>query len=147
VIDADPQRITQAMLNLARNAVDHTVPGAEIGLGSAWEDGAVRLWVRDTGTGIDSVEREHIFERFARVRSGRRSDGAGLGLPIVRSVALAHGGWVELDSSLGQGSTFTIVLPAAPGAARPPGAGPSEDTAETTSPRGSQDGPNPDRRG
>ena len=113
-IQADPQRVTQAMLNLARNAVEHTVPGAEIGLGSAWGDGAVRLWVRDTGTGIDPAEQERIFDRFARSRSGRRSDGAGLGLAIVRTIALAHGGRVELDSTLGEGATFTIVLPGTP---------------------------------
>ena len=114
VIQADPQRVTQAMLNLARNAVEHTVPGAEIGLGSAWAEGGVRLWVRDTGTGIDPAEHERVFDRFARGRSGRRSDGAGLGLSIVRTIATAHGGQVELESTPGQGATFTIVLPGTP---------------------------------
>jgi signal transduction histidine kinase len=114
IIHADPQRVTQAMLNLARNAVEHTVPGAEIGLGSAWAEGGVRLWVRDTGTGIDPAEHERVFDRFARGRSGRRSDGAGLGLSIVRTIATAHGGQVELESTPGQGATFTIVLPGTP---------------------------------
>jgi two-component system, OmpR family, sensor kinase len=114
IIRADPQRVTQAMLNLARNAVEHTVPGAEIGLGSAWADGGVRLWVRDTGTGIDPAEQERIFDRFARGPSGRRSDGAGLGLSIVRTIATAHGGGVDLESSPGRGATFTIVLPGTP---------------------------------
>ena len=114
IVEADPQRITQAMLNLARNAVEHTVPGAEIGLGSAWADGGVRLWVRDTGAGIDLAEQERIFDRFARGRSRRRSDGAGLGLAIVRTIATAHGGQVELESTPGRGATFTIVLPGTP---------------------------------
>jgi two-component system, OmpR family, sensor kinase len=114
IIQADPQRVTQAMLNLARNAVEHTVPGAEIGVGSAWGEGGVRLWVRDTGAGIDPAEQERIFDRFARGRSGRRSDGAGLGLAIVRTIAAAHGGRVELDSAPGQGATFTIFLPGTP---------------------------------
>jgi two-component system, OmpR family, sensor kinase len=114
VIQADPQRLTQTMLNLARNAVEHTVPGAEIGLGSAWAEGGVRLWVRDTGTGIDPAEQERIFDRFARGRSGRRSDGAGLGLAIVRTIATAHSGRVELESTLERGATFTIVLPGTP---------------------------------
>jgi two-component system, OmpR family, sensor kinase len=113
-IQADPQRVTQAMLNLARNAVEHTLPGAEIGLGSAWADGGARLWVRDIGAGIDPAEQERIFDRFARGRSGRRSDGAGLGLAIVRTIATAHGGRVELDSTPGKGATFTIVLPGPP---------------------------------
>jgi two-component system, OmpR family, sensor kinase len=114
IIHADPQRVTQAMLNLARNAVEHTVPGAEIGLGSAWAEVGVRLWVRDTGTGIDPAEHERVFDRFARGPSGRRSDGAGLGLSIVRTIATAHGGQVELESTPGQGATFTIVLPGTP---------------------------------
>ena len=113
-IQADPQRITQAVLNLARNAVEHTVPGAEIGLGSTWTEDEVRLWVRDTGTGIDSTEQERIFDRFARGRSGRQSAGAGLGLAIVRTIAMAHGGSVGLESTPGRGATFTIVLPAMP---------------------------------
>jgi signal transduction histidine kinase len=117
-VEADPQRLTQAMLNLARNATEHTPPAAEIAIGSGWSGDELRLWVRDTGPGIDPADRDRIFDRFARGRSGRRrSDGAGLGLAIVRSVAEAHGGRVELDSRPGHGATFTIVLPA--GAVRP----------------------------
>jgi signal transduction histidine kinase len=112
IVRADPQRVTQAMLNLARNAVEHTVPRAQIGLGSAWADGDLHLWVRDTGTGIDPTEHDRIFDRFARGSSGRRrSDGAGLGLAIVRSVAAAHGGRVDVASTPGKGATFTVVVP------------------------------------
>ncbi|MEQ1873618.1 MAG: HAMP domain-containing sensor histidine kinase [Ilumatobacteraceae bacterium] len=112
LVHADRQRLTQAVLNLARNAVEHTTIGAEIGLGSSTGGGEVRLWVRDTGPGVDHRDREQIFERFTRGRTGRRrSDGAGLGLAIVRSVALGHHGRVELDSEPGHGATFTIVLP------------------------------------
>ena len=135
IIHADQQRVTQAMLNLARNAVEHTVPGAEIGLGSAWAEGGVRLWVRDTGTGIDPAEHELVFDRFARGRSGRRSDGAGLGLSIVRTIATAHGGQVELESAPEQGATFTIVLPGTPTSEAPTEFGvttfrPGEDTEQ-----------------
>jgi signal transduction histidine kinase len=110
-VDADPQRITQAVLNLARNAVEHTAPGAEIGLGSGWAPGGVVLWVRDTGTGIDSEDQERIFDRFARGRSGRRGEGAGLGLAIVRTIAEAHGGSIEVESAIGKGAKFSIFLP------------------------------------
>jgi signal transduction histidine kinase len=112
VFPADPQRITQAVLNLARNAVEHTRPGDEIALGSGWSAGEVRIWVRDTGPGIEQADQARIFERFARGRAGRRSDGAGLGLAIVQSIATAHGGRVTLDSAPGHGATFTVVLPA-----------------------------------
>jgi two-component system, OmpR family, sensor kinase len=109
---ADPQRLTQAVLNLARNAVEHTTPGAEVALGSIRRDGEVRIWVRDTGPGVDPAERDRIFERFARGRGGpRRSEGAGLGLAIVRAIAAGHHGRVELDSRPGAGATFTLVLP------------------------------------
>jgi signal transduction histidine kinase len=113
VVHVDRQRLTQAVLNLARNAVEHTTVGADISLGSSAGVDHVRFWVCDTGPGVDERDRDQIFERFTRGRGGRRrSDGAGLGLAIVRSVAEAHGGRVELASEPGQGATFTIVLPA-----------------------------------
>ena len=70
------------------------------------------MWVRDTGPGVEPAERDRIFERFARGRSGpRRSAGAGLGLAIVRAVAIGHHGRVELESHPGAGAKFTLVLP------------------------------------
>lgn len=111
----DSQRLTQAMMNLAQNAVQHTTDGDIIALGSSLTDGNVRFWVRDTGEGIPLAEQQRIFERFARgSHSCRRSEGAGLGLSIVRAIAIAHGGWVELNSQPSHGSTFTIVLPLDP---------------------------------
>ena len=110
---ADRQRLTQAVMNLARNAVEHTGPGDPIALGSAFDGGEARIWVRDRGPGVAAAEQERIFERFARAgRSRRRSDGAGLGLAIVRAIAEAHGGRVELASRPGEGATFTVVVPA-----------------------------------
>jgi signal transduction histidine kinase len=109
----DEQRLVQAVLNLVRNSVEHTGPGDEIGIGTRQADGELSVWVRDTGSGVDPKDHERIFERFARAgASARRSDGAGLGLAIVTSVAVAHGGRVVLESSPGHGSTFRIVLPA-----------------------------------
>jgi len=109
----DDQRLTQAVLNLARNSVEHTGPDDTVALGSRLADGELRLWVRDTGPGIHPDEHARIFERFARGRAERRhSEGAGLGLAIVRAVAEAHEGYVELDSRPGEGATFTLVLPA-----------------------------------
>jgi signal transduction histidine kinase len=111
LLQADPQRLTQAVMNLAENAARHTDEGDEIALGSSISNGEARLWVRDTGSGIDAADAERIFERFAQ---SDRAEGAGLGLAIVRAIAEAHGGRVELDSALGAGSTFAIVVPAEP---------------------------------
>ena len=112
VLDADRQRLTQAMVNLARNAVQHTAPGDLIALGSAADGDSARLWVRDEGSGIPLDQQELIFKRFARGRGSRRtSEGAGLGLSIVRAIAEAHGGRVELTSTPGSGAEFTLVLP------------------------------------
>ena len=109
---ADRQRLTQAMMGLAQNAVQHTDPGSTIGLGSEAHDGVVRLWVRDEGQGIAPADQERIFERFARVTRGRRrSEGAGLGLSIVRAIAEAHEGTVHVTSAPGQGAKFTIEVP------------------------------------
>lgn len=111
-IFADSARLTQAMLNLARNAVDHTDIGDEIGIGSRLDNGSVRLWVRDTGPGVPLDEQARVFERFQRGRNqSRSSDGAGLGLAIVRAVAEAHGAKSMINSKPPDGATFSIVLP------------------------------------
>jgi signal transduction histidine kinase len=109
---ADRQRLTQALMQLAENAVRHTAPGDQIGLGSEVAGEAARLWVRDTGPGVPSGQERRIFERFARGPDTARGDSSGLGLSIVRAISEAHGGRVELDSSPGAGATFTIVVPA-----------------------------------
>lgn len=116
-IEADAQRLTQAMLQLSENAVRHTSPGSRISIGSALVDGSVRLWVTDTGSGVAAEDRERIFERFVRGRAGRRrGEGSGLGLSIVGAIADAHGGTVEVESPPGAGATFTIVIPGPRGA-------------------------------
>jgi two-component system, OmpR family, sensor kinase len=109
----DRQRMTQAVMNLLRNAVEHTEPGDRIELGSAIADGTARIWVSDTGPGVAAAEREHIFERFARGldAQARRKEGAGLGLAIAQAVAEAHGGRITLESREGEGATFAIVIP------------------------------------
>jgi two-component system, OmpR family, sensor kinase len=116
---ADRQRVTQALVQLAQNAVQHTEEGDEIGVGTFVGGGETRLWVRDTGPGIPLEEQERVFARFYRSSVGRGSDGAGLGLSIVQAIARAHGGRLELASAPGSGATFTVVLPLdGPGAER-----------------------------
>jgi signal transduction histidine kinase len=119
-VRADRQRLTQAMMNLAQNAVEHTTEGTRIALGSELRPGEPCLWVADDGPGIAPAERERIFDRFARGTGERRSEGAGLGLAIVRAIAEAHGGRIELRSEPGRGARFTLVIPASSATARQP---------------------------
>jgi len=117
VVSADPQRLTQALLQLADNAVKHTEVGQEIAVGSELVDyggPAVRLWVRDEGHGVAPADAERIFERFGRATDGRRVEGSGLGLSIVTAIAQAHGGRAELSAVTGPGATFALVLPQHP---------------------------------
>jgi two-component system OmpR family sensor kinase len=112
VVIADRQRLTQAIMGLAQNAVQHTADGDPIWLGSEVDRREARLWVRDDGPGIGPDDQERIFQRFARASaSRRRSEGAGLGLAIVRAIAEAHGGRVALSSRPGAGATFTVIIP------------------------------------
>jgi two-component system, OmpR family, sensor kinase len=113
MIVADRQRLTQALMQLAENAVRHAGTEQPIAIGSALANGRARIWVRDRGPGIDPEEQEHLFDRFIRGRSADR-DGAGFGLAIVKAIAEGHGGHVEVDSRRGAGATFTIVVPAGP---------------------------------
>jgi signal transduction histidine kinase len=109
---ADEQRLTQAILQLAENAVRHTGADGRIGIGSLVEGQEVRLWVTDDGPGVPSEEQSRIFERFFRGRDGRRrAEGSGLGLSIVAAIADAHGGRATLASPPGGGATFSIVIP------------------------------------
>ncbi|MGH3365849.1 MAG: sensor histidine kinase [Nocardioidaceae bacterium] len=107
----DQQRVTQALVQLATNAVEHTQPGDVIAIGSSLGPGAVCWWVRDTGPGVDPADADRIFERFQRGHQTRGAEGSGLGLSIVRAIAQAHGGHVQLHSQPGEGATFTLVLP------------------------------------
>jgi two-component system OmpR family sensor kinase len=92
--------------------LQHTVADDTIAIGTALDDNEARVWVRDTGSGIAIADQARIFERFAR-GTGAQSlyRGSGLGLAIVRAIAESHGGNIELESRLGEGSTFTIVIP------------------------------------
>ena len=124
VIVADRQRLTQALVQLAQNAVQHTGEDDAITLASSVAAGHARFTVRDTGPGVPVHERERVFERFVR-GSGERREGAGLGLTIVRAIAEAHGGRVELTQHPDGGAVFTIDIPVDPPAASPTGGGPS----------------------
>lgn len=115
VVEGDRDRLKQALLNLGVNALQHTPPGGTVALSLARHDTNAVLTVADTGCGIPPQEQELIFERFYRAdRSrSRHGGGAGLGLAIVKRIVDAHGGQVSVQSEVGVGSIFTLVLPLA----------------------------------
>ncbi len=112
--DADAQRLHQALTNLIENAIKFSGPGGEVRV-SAWQrNGEVGVTVADTGPGVPADARERVFDRFYRADQarGRDGSGSGLGLSICREVADAHGGRIWVDSKEGEGSAFSIALPA-----------------------------------
>jgi two-component system OmpR family sensor kinase len=108
----DDERLTQALLQLASNAIDHTNEEDTIAFGGRLDNTTLRLWVRDTGAGIPAEDQARIFDRFVTARSARSGrKGTGLGLTIVDRIARAHGGTVSVKSAVGQGALFTLTLP------------------------------------
>jgi two-component system, OmpR family, sensor kinase len=117
----DRQRLTQALVQLADNAVRHTPPDSQIWLGARAQANAVRVWVRDDGPGIPPDQQRVIFDRFARPPAGGHARGSGLGLPVVAAIARAHSGQVLLRSSPGAGAEFALELPNTPNRSGPGG--------------------------
>lgn len=109
-IHGDPQRLRQVLANLVGNAADASKPGARVTLRAApANDGQVAIEVQDRGRGIGAEDLTRIFEPFFTTRP----DGTGLGLAICHKVVRAHGGDIRVRSIVGEGSTFTVMLPAA----------------------------------
>lgn len=111
LVRLDPRRITQAMLQLAENAVRHTADGDTVALGCEVGPETTTLWARDTGPGVAPEDRAVVFGRFQRGAQAR-GDGFGLGLSIVTAIAEAHGGTLDLDPYRpGEGAVFRITIP------------------------------------
>ncbi|OJZ74839.1 two-component sensor histidine kinase [Mycobacterium paraffinicum] len=115
-VNADPTRLAQVLSNLLDNARRYTPTGGTIGIDVRRHDGAAEVTVTDSGPGIPDDERERIFERLVRLDAGRGRDhgGAGLGLPIARALARAHGGELVCVPHDG-GAAFRLTLPVAEG--------------------------------
>lgn len=110
-VDADPKRLRQIVMNLATNALKFTERGSVV-LEATVADDRVRIAVRDTGPGIPRGEIAALFEEFTHARSAlRKRQGAGLGLAICKRLVDLHGGRIEVDSAVGEGSTFALFLP------------------------------------
>jgi two-component system sensor histidine kinase BaeS len=111
-LEIDPDRLAQALGNVVSNAIKYTLPGGEVGVSADTDGAEVWMRVRDSGPGITPEEQKRIFTPFYRGPAGRRfPQGMGLGLSIARDLVTAHGGRIEVQSTPGVGSTFTIWLP------------------------------------
>jgi two-component system, OmpR family, phosphate regulon sensor histidine kinase PhoR len=119
----DEDAMTLVLLNLVDNAVKYAGDGGEVTVRLARAPGGVALSVRDRGPGISVEEQRRIFERFYRATNARARNvrGSGIGLSLVKHIAEAHGGRVYVTSTAGQGSTFTVFVPAAPMSTPTPG--------------------------
>ncbi len=115
VLRADETRLHEVLYNLLDNALKYTQPGGHIRLAGAREGEAIRIEVGDDGPGISDADLPRIFERFYRTDKARSRalGGTGLGLSIVKHIAQMHGGRVEAESRLGQGTTIRVILPIA----------------------------------
>jgi len=113
LLDAD--RMTQALGNVISNAVKYTPPGSDVVITGGVDDKGVWIRVQDGGVGIPLEEQARIFEPFYRgTASGRFPQGMGLGLSITRDLLVAHGGCIDVESTPGVGSAFTLRLPQEP---------------------------------
>lgn len=105
--------IEQALVNLIDNAIKNSEPNSSVEIASCRENGNIMISVKDHGCGISEKHLPRVFERFYRVdrARSRKLGGTGLGLSIVKHIANVHGGKVEVESAVGKGSKFTIILP------------------------------------
>ncbi|MFC2072630.1 sensor histidine kinase [Chloroflexota bacterium] len=112
-IKIDPVRIEQIISNLLTNAIRHTPSGGSISVTIKKDEGGLAISIADTGEGIAPEDLPHVFERFYRSGSSRsrKEGGTGLGLAIVKQMVEAHGGKVWVESKMGTGSIFSILLP------------------------------------
>ncbi len=116
IVNGDEDQLLRVLRNLVGNAAVHTDPASSISVTGSRSDSSVVLQVSDGGPGLSPEEASHVFERFWRADKARTRvrGGSGLGMSIVAQIVAAHGGQVYFDSSVAQGSTVTVVLPAAP---------------------------------
>ncbi len=116
LIPADASLLEQAVINIMDNAIKYSGEGTTVCIRLEKTDDDVRIRVQDRGIGIPERDLPHIFERFYRVDKGRSrvAGGTGLGLSIAHHILRLHRGRIEVESTLGEGSTFTLVLPKPP---------------------------------
>jgi signal transduction histidine kinase len=110
IVQADEERVLQLIDNLVGNAMKFTPSGGRVSIGGYIDANELRVTVADTGPGIPEEQRARLFERFWQARGADRR-GLGLGLPIAKGIAEAHGGRLWVESTMGSGSTFLFAMP------------------------------------
>ena len=110
-VRADGPRIVQVMANLVGNALKFTPAGGRVTIGAEATAEGVRVWVKDTGSGIPVADQARVFDRFWHARKNAKRRGSGLGLAIARGIVEAHGGRIWVESVVQKGSTFSFTLP------------------------------------
>jgi signal transduction histidine kinase len=111
VVRADRNRLRQVLVNLLDNAIKYSASGGRVEISAEARADEVMIMVTDTGTGIPAEEIPRIWERLYRGDKSRSQRGLGLGLSLVRAIIKAHGGRIEVRSTVGKGSSFVIHLP------------------------------------
>jgi signal transduction histidine kinase len=111
LVDGDAASLARAVQNLIANAIRHGAEGKWVAIRASAEDHSVAISVEDRGAGIAARDLPHLFEPFYRGRGADRVRGSGLGLTIVKQIALAHGGSVSVDKRRDGGAIFTLRLP------------------------------------
>jgi len=111
-VEADADKLKQILINLLDNAVKFSGPDASVQVRAEQAPGGLRVVVQDHGPGVSAEDVPHLFERFFRGRAASDTPGSGLGLAIAKNLARLHGGDITLKSAPGQGSVFTLNLPA-----------------------------------
>ncbi len=112
-ISADRDKISRVIINLISNAIKYTENGGEISVTAQEGNGSLQFSISDTGVGIEDKDLPHIFEHLYRadISRARHTGGSGIGLSIVKAIINAHKGKIEVQSEIGKGSKFTVVLP------------------------------------
>ncbi len=113
-VTGDAAMLEQALMNLVSNAIKYTPEGGSIRVKAGWAGNDLEVAVKDTGVGIPEKALGLIFEKFTRLENhaGLKATGTGLGLPLAKFVAEAHGGRITVESTVGKGSEFRMFLPA-----------------------------------
>jgi heavy metal sensor kinase len=111
VVEGDVTRLREVFLNLVDNAIRYTPPRGSITISAVKQNSSAAVTIKDTGTGISPEHLPHIFDRFYRVGNSEDYRGSGLGLAICKCIAEMHQGRIEVESRVGEGSSFTVVLP------------------------------------
>ena len=110
-VHGDRKILKQLVLNLLTNAIKYSNPGDVVTVALQSKGDEVQLEVRDTGRGISPEDQERLFQRFFRANTDDNVQGTGLGLVIAKRIAESHEGSISVESTLGEGATFTVTLP------------------------------------